>query len=383
MENFTSEETVKTTSPSGRILPTIVIISVVFGLVGGVVGGAFLTREQAAPGVVERGVYKEESAVIDVVQKASPAVVSVVISRDLNQFFNFGFFNPAAPNVQQVGAGSGFFVTSDGLIISNKHVVSDQQASYSVVTADGNSYEAKVMARDPVNDLAILKIEIRDAPTLPLADSNNIQIGQQVVAIGNSLGQYANTVTTGIVSGIGRSIVAGGGGESEHLEGVIQTDAAINPGNSGGPLLNLAGQVIGINTAIDQQGQSVGFAIPANDAAKALLSFQSTGKISRPFLGIRYIILTKALAQRQNLSRDYGALITRGSGQGVAVVPGSAANRAGLVENDIILEVNGHRIDEKNTLSKELKNYNPGDTLTLRVYHEGSEKTVTVTLGEV
>lgn len=370
--------------PQGKSIPVLVIISVLFGLLGGAIGGTYLAGNGTSrEPVIERGIYKEESAVIDVVKSSSPAVVSVVISRDLNQFFNFGLFNQGSPNVQQVGAGSGFFVTKDGLIITNKHVVSDQQASYSVVTSDGKSFEAKIMARDPVNDLAILKVDINDAPTLPLADSSQIQIGQEVVAIGNSLGQYENTVTSGIVSGIGRSIVAGGSGESEHLEGVIQTDAAINPGNSGGPLLNLAGQVIGINTAVDRQGQSVGFAIPASDATKALASFQKSGKISRPFLGVRYVMVTDVLAAQQNLARDYGALVTSGAGSTApAVVQGSPAQRGGLVAGDIILEINGHRIDENNTLSRELKNYNAGDTVTLKLYHEGSEKTVIVTLGE-
>ena len=169
-----------------------------------------------------------------------------------------------------------------------------------------------------------------------MSDSSLIQIGQQVVAIGNSLGQYQNTVTTGVVSGIGRSITAGGAGGFESLEGVIQTDAAINPGNSGGPLLNTAGQVVGINTAVDLNGQAVGFAIPSNDAQKALDSFRKLGKIIRPFIGVRYIMITKALAETEALPKDFGALLVRGDSADFAVIPGSPADKAGLLENDII-----------------------------------------------
>jgi serine protease Do len=346
---------------------------------------------------IQHGVYKEDSAIIEAVKQASPAVVSIVISEDINKLQSpnngfspfFGFPTPprsTTPNIQEVGAGSGFFVTKDGLVLTNKHVASIEQASYSVVTTDGKSYPAQVVARDPVDDIAILKIDIQNAPILPLADSNQTQIGQQVVAIGNSLGEYQNTVTHGIVSGIGRTITAGGGAQgqgAEQLEGVIQTDAAINPGNSGGPLLNLAGQVIGINTAVDQQGQLVGFALPSNLAGSALASYQKSGKISRPFLGVRYVIVTPALAESKKLARDYGALIIAGSSGGsAAVVAGSPAEKAGLLENDIILEVNGNKINVNNTLARQLQQYNSGDNITLKIYRNGSEKTINVALGE-
>jgi S1-C subfamily serine protease len=253
-----------------------------------------------------------------------------------------------------------------------------------VLTNDGTSYQATVLTRDPVNDLAIVKVDIQDAPTLSLADSAQLEIGQRVIAIGNSLGQYQNTVTTGVVSGIGRSIVAGGTeGGVEALEGVIQTDAAINPGNSGGPLLNSLGQVIGINTAVDREGQLVGFAIPSNDAQKALDSFRKTGRITRPFLGIRYVMITPALAEQEHLPKDYGALIIRGqSAADVPVVPGSAADKAGLKENDIILEVNGQKVEQSATLSKFLKQFQPGDVVRLKVHSQGQERDVNVTLGE-
>lgn len=386
----------------------IVALSLIFGLVGGMLGASWLLNSPSlqkqfavdvGSGINQRVILSEESAVIDVVNKTSPAVVSIVVSKDLSKIPNYGFdpfgdgdfpfffggrqAQPSTPNIQQVGAGSGFFVSSDGLILTNRHVVSDEQASYSVLTNDGKTYDATVEARDPVNDIAIVKIQITGAPYLTLADSANLQVGQRVVAIGNSLGQYQNTVTSGIISGIGRTITAGSREGSEQLSGVIQTDAAINPGNSGGPLLNVSSQVIGINTAMDQQGQLVGFAIPSNDAARALDSFKKTGKITRPFLGIRYLTVNKELAESQKLPRDYGALIVRGQTMAdLAVLPGSPADKAGLQENDIILEVNGKKLGGNDTLAVLLKNYNIGDTITLKVYSKGNEKEVKVTLEE-
>jgi serine protease Do len=402
---------------SAKLLISVIVISLIFGSLGGAMGTVLLLRQPQGQKYLsdltgdtlnQKISLTEDSDIINVVKQDSPAVVSIVISQDLSQvpgyglspfdqqnpFFNF-FFNgqPAQPqqqpssgnsNLQEVGAGSGFFVSPNGLILTNKHVVSDSTASYTVITQDGKSYDAKVVAQDPVNDLALVKISISNAPYLSLADSSNLQVGQRVIAIGNSLGQYQNTVTSGIISGIGRQITADSDtGSSEELSGVIQTDAAINPGNSGGPLLNSEGEVIGINTAIDQQGQLVGFALPANEAAQAIASYQKNGKIIKPFLGVRYITITQSMAQSQNLPETYGALIVQGeTNTDVAVVPGSPADKAGLVENDIILEVNGQQLNEDNTLSNALQKYNPGDTVSLQVYHKGKIETVKATLGQ-
>lgn len=391
---------------------TVLILSLIGGVCGGILGFGLALKTSVGQKLLratevsrQKISLNEDSAIIDVVKQASPAVVSIVISKDLNKIPGYGFNpngndsyfwqwfygrigqpsgqNSATPNVQQIGAGSGFFVSADGLILTNKHVVEDQQASYTVITSAGQKYAAKVLASDSGNDLALLKIDVKNAAFLSFADSSGLQTGQRVVAIGNSLGQYQNTVTSGIISGIGRSVSAGDDSGSEQLSGVIQTDAAINPGNSGGPLLNMLGQVVGINTAIDQQGQLVGFAIPSNDAQKALASFQKTGKISRPFLGVRYLMITPDLAKEQNLPKDYGALILRGSSlTDLAVVPGSPADKAGLMENDIILEAGGTKVDGDNTLSQILKDYSVGDTVSLKVYHKGSEQNMKVTLGE-
>ena len=397
------------------VIISIIILSFIFGTFGGIFGFYYASKDPAfvkslsasdSQSVNQSISISEDSAVIDVVKKASPAVVSIVISQDVNQIpgygtdplggdpFNNFFFGSGgqsqqqpqstAPNVQETGAGSGFFISADGLIITNKHVVDQAGASYTVFTSDGKKYDATVLSRDPVNDLALVKIKISNAPFLNLADSKNIQVGQRVIAIGNSLGQYQNTVTTGVVSGVGRKITAGDEtGGSEDLSNVIQTDAAINPGNSGGPLLDVTGSVIGINTAIDQQGQLVGFAIPSNEASNAIASFQKNGKIVRPYLGVRYIIITPDIAQQENLPKDYGALIVPGQTQtDVSVVPGSPANKAGLVENDIILQVNGTNVDQNNSLSDLLNMHNVGDIVTLQVYDKGQVKNVQVSLGE-
>ncbi len=408
-ENLTQNPQKSSNDPfASKVVILAVALSLIFGSFGGAFGAyQFLTNPKlqklfpktSGNAINQNITLNEESAIIDVVKNASPAVVSIVVSKDVSKipgyglnpfegdpFFNFYFGRPTQPqepNIQEVGAGSGFFVSGDGLILTNKHVVYDEAASYTVLTQDGKKYEAKILALDPINDLAIVKVDVQGVPFLNLADSDKIEIGQRVVAIGNSLGQYHNTVTSGIISGIGRRITAGSSQSIENLSGVIQTDAAINPGNSGGPLLNLAGQVIGINTAIDQQGQLVGFAIASKDAAKALLSFQKNGKITRPFLGVRYVMVTPALVEQEKLAQTYGALIVHGqTADDYAVLPGSPADKAGLMENDIILEVNGQKVDEEHPLGDLLKDFNVGDSVRLKVYSKGSEKTLIVILGE-
>lgn len=389
-------------------LLVIVLIALIAGISGGLYGALslatrpeiqeFFNKQESVTGNLSSGInYKENSPITSVVKQVTPAVVSIVISRDISQDylnspfqFFYGYGDPAKPkpqtkpNIQEVGAGSGFLVSSDGLILTNKHVVNDEKSLYSVTTNDGKTYEAKVVSTDPTNDLAIIKIEISNAPFLSFADSSQVELGQQVIAIGNTLGEFQNTVSSGIVSGLSRKITAGDRGGSEQLEGVIQTDAAISEGNSGGPLLNLAGQVIGINTAVSQQGQSVGFAIPSNDAKYALDSYLKVGKITRPFLGVRYQLITKELAQEQNLPFDYGALLVGGPNlNDSATVAGSPADKAGLKIGDIILEINGVAVTEDNSLANIIKKYRPGDNISLKI-HRGAEgdKTVLIQLGE-
>lgn len=349
-----------------------------------------------------------EERVVSLVDHATPSVVSIVLTKELpvyeqfrvnpfNDPFVCQFLGPefcndfSVPQLRQqgteerqVGAGSGFFVRSDGLIMTNKHVVQRDDVSYTAVTNDGKKHEAKVVARDPVNDLALVKIEGSGFPVLPFGNAKEVRLGQTVIAIGNALGEFQNTVSRGIVSGLSRSITAQGSlSGPEHLSGLIQTDAAINPGNSGGPLLNLKGEIIGINTAIAGGAQSIGFALPVDLGKRILDQYLKEGKISYPFLGVRYTVITPEFAKAENLPVDHGALIARGeTSRDLAVVPGSPADKAGLTENDIILELNGEKITAENPLDKLITSKKVGEEVTLKVYSRGQEKTVTVELGE-
>jgi serine protease Do len=358
------------------------------------------------PEIVKQKIIQEDSAVIDVVKKSAPAVVSIIIAKDIPKiknfdnfpdFFGFDFFgynqdsngydSDDKTEKQTIGGGTGFFITSDGMIVTNKHVVEDTKAEYSVVINDGKEYQAKVLARDPARDIAVIKIDGNDFPVLELGDSDAAQIGQTVIAIGNSLGEFSNTVSRGIISGLKRNITAGNNlGYSEKLNNIIQTDAAINSGNSGGPLLDISGKVIGINVAVAQGAQNVGFAIPSNQVKKVIEQVKSTGKISTPYIGVRYIPIDKTIQKENNLPYDYGDLIARGNNlTDFAVIPGSPADKAGLVENDIILEINGEKINDGEggkSLADLITQYNVGDTLNFKVWHKGEIRNIPITLGE-
>ncbi len=347
-----------------------------------------------------------EEKIISIVKKAEDSVVSIVASRDLPVIEQF-FINPfeGTPNEEffeqffkefgipqqrqngtekrEISAGTGFIVSPDGLILTNKHVVSLENVEYTVVSNTGEKYPAKVLAKDPIQDLAIIKIEKNGLKTIPLGDSNKIEVGQTVIAIGNALGEFENTVSVGVISGLRRNIVASGGGISETLEDIIQTDAAINQGNSGGPLLNLKGEAIGINTAMVAGAQNISFAIPIEKAHKALSDVKTKGKITYPFLGVRYLIINKTIAEKNNLTVDYGAWIIRGdSPTEPAITPGSPAQLSGLKENDIILEFDNIKITTKNNLAKLIAQKSVGDTVTMKVLKDGKEITIKVTLAE-
>ena len=377
----------------------IVVFSSIFGgFIGFISGGAagiFFSGEKVQniekkkEADVVRLSVREESEVIDVVEAATPAVVSILISRDVpkyKSFFNDPFLGGGEPETerQQIGGGSGFIVSSKGFIVTNKHVVNDESAEYTVITNDGKEYGAVVLAKHPSMDIAIMKIEGEDFPVLELGDSDSLKVGQSAIAIGNSLGEFSNSVSLGIVSGLGRNIIAGSIlGGSERLNDIIQTDAAINPGNSGGPLLDLGGKVIGVNVAVARGAENVGFALPINEVKNTIEQVESTGKISIPFLGVRYVILNEDMRQETGLEFDYGALILRGERMtDFAVIPGSPADKASVVENDIILEVNGEKINENNSLGDILSEYMAGDEIKLKVWHRGEIKEVPVTLEE-
>ena len=386
----------------------MILISLISGFIGGFIGrtyinpsnqsGTFLGIKLASNNVGEN-IVKTPKTIPEVVKEVSPAVVSVIVSQYVpileqeyyNPFGDNSPFNIEVPRMvekgkelKEVGGGSGFIISNDGLIVTNKHVVSETDAQYTVLMNDGNKYPATVLSRDPIQDVAVLKINATNLPTVTLGDSDSLEIGQTVIAIGNALGEFRNTVSAGIVSGLMRSVTAGGGGGfSEQLEELIQTDAAINPGNSGGPLLNLYGEVIGIDTAMAQDAQSIGFAIPVNKIKKDVSDVETKGKIVYPFLGVRYIAIDQAIKESNNLSVDYGALIQKGSGSGEpAIMPGSPAEKAGLQENDIILEVNNQKIDEKNTLSNLLLQYSPSQEITLKILRKDKEQIIKVTLEE-
>jgi serine protease Do len=318
-------------------------------------------------------VAEGEMSVENVVKKVVPSVVTITSTDNVRTFFGM---------MKQTGGGSGFIVRSDGLIVTNKHVVSSTTATYTVTLSTGKTYSATVTARDPSNDLAMIKISATNLPVVEFGDSSKVALGQKVVAIGNTLGQYQNTVTTGIISGLDRNVTASdGAGSSEQLKGLIQTDAAINPGNSGGPLVSLLGQVIGINTAVDTQAQSVGFAIPINSVRSQIQTVSSGGEISRPKLGVRYIPITADFASANNLDVQAGALISQGPNGETAV--STPASTAGIREGDILVSINGEAITTDNDLSTILLKYKPNDTVTIQLKRDGATKTVKVKLGKL
>lgn len=344
------------------------------GLLGGLLGGLIATRlpftSATSKSTISTGsvVTKDSVTNAEVIKRVSPSVVSITA-------------NGAATNVfgqttATQAAGTGMVISSNGLIMTNKHVVSDTNAAYAVVTSDGKVYKgAKVLARDPYNDVAFIKIDAKGLKPVAFGDSSAVVVGQNVIAIGNALGQFQNTATTGIVSGFGRSIQAGdsNGGSTETLTNLIQTDAAINPGNSGGPLVTTAGEVIGMNTATAGNAQNIGFAIPVSEIKNQIKSVQATGTIVRPYLGVRYTELTPQLAQQNNLSVDFGAYLT-------SVVSGSPAEKAGLQQDDIITKINNDLISATNSLQSLMAKYQVSDEITITYVRDGKTPTAKVKL---
>lgn len=324
-------------------------------------------------------ILREENLVVDVVKKVGPSVVTIGVEasptsrnvQDLGPFSIFFEEPPVSENegeVEEEYIGSGFVLTKEGLIATNKHVVSSGTENYIVVDDKGNKYAVEKVYRDPLNDLAILQTEKTPSggfKEISLGDSGNVEVGQFVIAIGTALGEFRNTVTTGVVSGLGRGITAGSvfQGFAERLDNVIQTDAAINPGNSGGPLLNASGQVIGINTAVAQNGQNIGFAIPINIVKQSVENFNETGQFNRPYLGVSYTILSKQAAESNGLPE--GAYVR-------AVIPESSADKAGIELDDIITEIDGQKITTENGgLAGVISKKKIGDSAKLKVFRNG------------
>lgn len=325
------------------------------------------------------------------IKKLMPSVVSIIISKSLEDIEKelpeemMPFMPFSSPEIHipeekidargmvQIGGGSGFIVSPNGIILTNKHVISDKDAEYTVITDDGKKYRAEILARDPIDDVAILKINAADLPVVTLGDSSKLELGDDLLAIGNTLGLFKNTVSRGIISGLSRSIAAKPDPKepTQELRGLIQTDAAINPGNSGGPLVNLDGEVIGINAAIVFGAQNVGFAIPINSAKRDLADVKKFGRVRRPLLGLRYVNVDENLQEKLNLPVNYGALVMSKGYRQEAVIANTPASVAGLREKDIILECNKIKLTMEKTIQDFLEELNVGDLLKMKVLRNG------------
>ncbi len=374
----------------------IVWISAVAVILVAITGGAIADRlfgfrpldklfpRQSAGFRVDQKILNEESVVIDVAEKMSPSVVTVSVQtprRKVLQFNPFGGFSQSIQGGEDQDIGTGFIVSSEGLIITNKHVVSNAEAKYKVITKDDKEYEVKQISRDPSNDIAIIKIDPAAAEQVlqpvELGDSSALRVGQFVIAIGTALGEFRHTVTTGVISGLGRGITAETSfrGYVEQLDNIIQTDAAINPGNSGGPLLNSAGQVIGVNVAIAQGAQNIGFALPINTVKDALNQFKATGSFpAKAYLGVEYQMITKQSAILNSLPQ--GAYV-------VNVIANSPAEEAGIKSEDIIVKIDGKEIkEEKGGLAVLISKHKAGETINLEIWRGGETLKLQVTLSE-
>lgn len=367
---------------SNRGMRAVIIIAIL--IAGGLAVGAYQLglNEQSTQSITERQATKndgntivtaEEESIAQVVSKVSPSVVSIVTQTgSVDSFYG--------RTQASEGAGTGIIVGKDGYILTNKHVI-DGASTVQVVLTDGTSYsDVKVLGTDPLNDVAFLQIpNVSNLPVAELGDSTSIRVGQRVIAIGNSLGQYQNTVTSGIISGTGRPISAQAGNSVESLTDLIQTDAAINPGNSGGPLLNLQGQVVGINTAIIENAQGIGFAIPIG-ATKGILKGVLAGKgVQRAYLGVNYVPITAEVTDYYKLAVKKGAYVYNGEGK-TAVAADSPAAKAGIENKDIITKIGAIEVGDRGGVASLVAEYAPGDTIEISVLRDGKTLVKRVTL---
>ena len=383
-ENITNEskKSKKSVNSKVKVIVSSIMAAIVLSVVAIVIVQNYTTQSNVVqtPTVQNDGnssSFSEESVSIeDVANKLSPSVVSIVTKSQSS----YGRYSISR---ETQGAGTGIIVSSNGYILTNKHVV-DGASTVSVVLYDGTSYDsAEVIATDPLNDIAFLKIDGADNLTAAeLGDSKTLNIGQQVIAIGNALGQYQNSVTSGIISGTNRTITASSSDSStdtETLTDMIQTDASINSGNSGGPLVNAKGQVIGINTAVDSSAQGIGFAIPIGAAKGMLSEILETGSAKRAYIGVSYVQVTPEVAKEYNLSVNKGAYVYSESGS--AVVSGSPAAKAGIKDKDIITKINGVEVGIKGSVASLTAEYRAGDTIKITILRDGEEKELQVQLG--
>ncbi len=359
-------------------LVAVAVVAGATGFLGGTLSSSFTdnsdqnTRTDTA---LQAELISTESDLISAVAAdVSPSVVSINVTSETQGFFR---------TFESEGAGTGIILSSDGYVITNRHVIPEGSEDIEITLSDGTVLDdVDVVGRDPRTgvDIAFLKINgENDLQPAVIGDSDTIDIGDKVIAIGNALGEFQNSVTTGIISGRSRPIVAGGSGGAEALTNLLQTDAAINPGNSGGPLLNITGQVIGINTAV-AEGQNIGFAIPISDVVGSINSVLATGEFEVPFIGVRYEVVDDNLADQLDLNTDNGALVRGGFGDDTAVLEDSPAAKAGIQEDDIILSVNGEQINEDNGLRALIGKYSVGETLQLEVLRGSDNIDISVTL---
>lgn len=310
---------------------------------------------------ISKVIELEQSQIIDVAERVSPAVVRISTTQVVSDLF-FSY--------ETSGLGSGYLISSDGEIVTNNHVVSDAK-KITVTLSDGSEYDATIIGTDPSSDIALIKIDGKDLPYLSFGDSSTLKVGQSVIAIGNPYG-LDHTVTTGVISALERSLTFDDG---TTLVGVIQTDAAINPGNSGGPLLTLTGDVIGMNTAIQQSAQGIGFAISSSTIIKVISDIKLFGKVVWPFLGISGVSITDDIAKRNNLPTNKGVLI-------VSVYPGTSAANAGLKSYDIITKFDGNDVTSVQEITKYLRQHNVGDKVKIEIYRDNKKMELEIILME-
>jgi serine protease Do len=351
-----------------------ILIGLIIGVLLMFFGFKFWNKFEKKEEVVslKKEIVDEESVVTKVVEKATPSVVTVSINK--TKVSSFSFFDIGTTQNIEQDIGTGFIIDSDGLIVTNKHVVVDTEAKYKVVIGKDEVLEVKNIYRDPLNDLAILKVEKMDLSAVTLGNSDKLKVGQSVIAIGTALGEFRSTVTTGVISGLGRGITAGLPFEGvEKLDNVIQTDAAINPGNSGGPLFNSNGEVIGVNVAVSASGQNIGFAIPINIVKDSIENFKTTGEFDRPYLGVAYRMISKEVALQNSVSA--GAYVQ-------IVSDNSPAQKSGIEIGDIITEIDGQKLNDNDNgdLIKVLNKKKIGQEIKLKIWRDKAEQEINVIL---
>jgi serine protease Do len=383
------EKIAKTPKKKVNGLPYLmVLVAFVAGMLGSIVGPRLFPERITSLSSASNGqrvVSSQSELIASIAKDVGSSVVSITVKAQAQPNALDQLFGGSASGQVSEGAGTGIVLSSDGVLMTNRHVVAEGVTSVSVTTSDGKQYDnVEILARDPRTnfDVAFLKIKgVNNLKPAKIGDSAKMQVGDAVVAIGNALGEFQNTVTTGIISGLSRPITAGDGASSaESLTNLFQTDAAINPGNSGGPLVNMNGEVIGMNTAVAGSGaQNIGFAIPTNDIKNQIASILKDGKLQIPYMGLRYITLNEALKKQFDLATSEGAWL-KGNQAAQAVANGSPADKAGLKEGDIITKVNGEDVNQDNPLSTRLSKYGVGETIEITYLRDGKEQKTKVTL---